>query len=185
MALPTFVRKHSLIAVTAALFGLAIWRLWWQPELPAVLAFIFGGVVLGVIDWRYHRLPTKLVYYTLAGVATGLVFGALVSWDWWPLLMATAGAVILANAFYAVHILGTKFLGMRIIGFGDVRLAFILGALLGWAGLSYLFTGMVVAMLVALPVALWTLWRERKFTVNIAFGTPLMIGTLAVVLLHA
>jgi prepilin signal peptidase PulO-like enzyme (type II secretory pathway) len=57
--------------------------------------------------------------------------------------------------------------------------------LLGWAGLSYLFTGMVVAMLVALPVALWTLWRERKFTVNIAFGPPLMIGTLAVVLLHA
>jgi hypothetical protein len=44
---------------------------------------------------------------------------------------------------------------------------------------------MFAAALVALPIALWTLYRERRFTVNIAFGPPLMIGTLAVVLLDA
>ena len=50
MALPTFVQKHALSAVTAALFLLAIVRLGLSAELPAVLvalglkksAFQFG-----------------------------------------------------------------------------------------------------------------------------------------------
>jgi leader peptidase (prepilin peptidase)/N-methyltransferase len=84
-----------------------------------------------------------------------------------------------------VYFLGTKFLGMKIIGFGDVRLAFILGALLGWYGLPYLITGMATALVVALPFAAVKLWQTRKFTVNMAFGPPLMLGTLIVILAHA
>ena len=57
--LPALVQKHALSAVTALLFGLAFWRLGLSPELPAVLAFIFGGVLLAVIDWKVHRLPTR------------------------------------------------------------------------------------------------------------------------------
>jgi hypothetical protein len=56
------------------------------------LAFIFGGVLLAVIDWKVHRLRTRLVYYTLAGVTTGLTFASLVEWDWKPLASAVAGA---------------------------------------------------------------------------------------------
>ena len=52
MSLPVLVRSHALTAVTAVLFGVAFWRLGLSPELPAVLAFIFGGVLLAVIDWR-------------------------------------------------------------------------------------------------------------------------------------
>src|SRR3954467_291666 len=88
MSLPALVHKHALSAATAALFALAFWRLGLSPELPAVLAFIFGGVLLAVIDWKVHRLPTRLVYYTLAGVAGGLLFASLVEWDWRPLLTA-------------------------------------------------------------------------------------------------
>ena len=54
--------------------GVALWRLGLSPQLPAVLAFIFGGVLLAVIDWKVRRLPTRLVDYTLAGVAAGLTF---------------------------------------------------------------------------------------------------------------
>jgi hypothetical protein len=45
---------------TAVLFALTFWRLGLNPELPAVLAFIFGGMLLAVIDWTVHRLPTRL-----------------------------------------------------------------------------------------------------------------------------
>ena len=86
------MRKHALNAATALLFGLAFWRLGLSPELPAVLAFIFGGVLLAVIDWKVHRLPTRLVYYTLAGVGAGLAFASLVEWDWHPMATAAAGA---------------------------------------------------------------------------------------------
>src|SRR6478735_10916166 len=85
MRVQSLVSEHGLNAVTVLLFGLAFWRLGLSPELPAVLAFIFGGVLLAVIDWKIHRLPTRLVYYTLAGVAAGLVFASLVEWDWRPL----------------------------------------------------------------------------------------------------
>ena len=127
--------KYWLNGGTAALMALATWRLRMDPVLPAVLVFIFGGMLLSVIDWKHHLLPRKWVYYTLAGVSAGLVFAALVSQDWAALLTAAIGAVVLANSFTAVYFLGTKFLGLKIIGFGDVRLAFILGALLGWYGL--------------------------------------------------
>jgi len=142
-------------------------------------------VLLSIIDWKHHLLPRKWVYYTLAAVSAGLAFAALVSWDWLALGTAALGAILLANAFAAVYFLGTKFLGLKIIGFGDVRLAFILGALLGWYGLPYLITGMVAALFVAFPFAIVKLWQTRKFTVNMAFGPPLMLGTLIVILAHA
>lgn len=177
--------KYWLNGGTAALMALATWRLWMDPLLPAVLAFIFGGVLLSVIDWKHHLLPRKWVYCTLAGVSAGLVFAGLLSENWSALLTAAIGAVVLANSFAAVYFLGTKFLGLKVIGFGDVRLAFVLGALLGWYGLPYLVTGMTVALIVALPFALARLIQTRRFTVNMAFGPPLMLGTLIVILAHA
>jgi len=61
MAFKALAQRQSLNAATAVLFGLAVWRLGFSPELPAVLAFIFGGVLLAVIDWRVQRLPTRIV----------------------------------------------------------------------------------------------------------------------------
>src|SRR6478735_1217167 len=92
MPLPAPVRKHALSAVTALLCAVAFWRLGLSPELPAVLAFIFGGVLLAVIDWRVRRLPRRLVYLTFTGVTAGLVFASLVEWEWKPFATALAGA---------------------------------------------------------------------------------------------
>jgi leader peptidase (prepilin peptidase)/N-methyltransferase len=184
MPVAQVVRKHALNSVTILLFVLAIWRVGLSPELPAVLAFIFGGVLLAVIDWKVHRLPTRLVYYTLAGVSAGLVFAALVTQDWLALGTAAIGASLYYGAFFAVYLLGTNFLGLKLIGFGDVRLAMVLGALLGWYGLDNLILGVVATALVTLPFAAVRLAQTRKFTVNMAFGPPLLMGTLAVVLLH-
>src|SRR5829696_2113487 len=127
MPVPTIVKKHALNAATAVLFALTVWRLGLSPELPAVFAFIFGGVLLAVIDWKVRRLPTRLVYLTLAGVAAGLLFASLVEWDWVPLATALAGAAFFANAFYVIWFISRRFLGMMILGFGDVRLAAVLG----------------------------------------------------------
>src|SRR5215207_11456526 len=123
MPLPALVHKHSLNAVTAFLFGLTTWRLGLSPELPAVLAFIFGGVLLAVIDWKVQRLPTRLVYLTLAGVGAGLGFASLVEWDWVPLVTAAVGAALLASGFLAFYALTKMIYGFVILGLGDVRLA--------------------------------------------------------------
>jgi len=185
MAIPPLLQKHALNGVTALLFGLTLWRLGVTPELPAVLAFIFGGVLLAVIDWKVQRLPTRLVYLTLAGVAAGLLFASLVEWDWVPLATAVVGGVLFVNAFYLIWFVTRQFLGLVILGFGDVRLAAVLGLVLGWYGLEYVFYGALVGHLLALVVAVATCIRKRKLSVNFAFGPPLIAGALAVVLFHA
>ena len=44
-----------------------------------MLALIFGGALLAVIDWKVQRLPRRIVFSTLAAVAGGLVFAAMVN----------------------------------------------------------------------------------------------------------
>jgi leader peptidase (prepilin peptidase) / N-methyltransferase len=70
------------------------------------------------------------------------------------------------------------------MGFGDVRLAAVLGAVLGWYGLGYvlwgLFVGHVFALLMGLLIGMR---RHRLRGLKIAFGPPLIAGTLLVVLL--
>jgi leader peptidase (prepilin peptidase) / N-methyltransferase len=185
MTLADLAHKNSLNAATALLSCLAIWRLGWSPELPAVLAFIVGGVLLAAIDWRVKRLPTKIVYCTLAAVAGGLVFASAVERDWVPLATAVAGGLLFANAFFLIWALTTKFAGLKVLGFGDIRLAAVLGMLLGWYGLPYVLYGAVVGHLLVLGIAVATCARARKLTVTYAFGPPLIAGTLAVVLFHA
>ena len=179
------MHKHALNGVTAMLFGLAFWRLGLSPELPAVLAFIFGGVLLAVIDWKVQRLPTRIVYFTLAGVGAGLVFAALVKWDWVPLATAVAGGLLFANAFFLIWFITRQFSGMIVLGFGDVRLAALLGLLLGWYGLPYVLYGAIAGHLLAIVVAIATCIHKRKLHMRYSFGPPLIAGTLAVVLLHA
>ena len=106
MTVRLFFQKHALNAVTAVLFALAFWRLGPSPELPAVLVFIFGGVLLSVIDWKVQRLPTQLVYYTLIGVGGGLVLASLLEWDWVPLATAVAGGTLFAGTFYLIWYAG-------------------------------------------------------------------------------
>ena len=184
MTLPTFVQKHSLNAVTAMLFGVAFWRIGFSPELPAVLAFIFGGVLLAVIDWKVQRLPTRIVYFTLAGVGAGLVFASVVEWNWVPLATAIAGGVLFANAFFLIWFFTTRFAGMVVIGFGDVRLAAVLGLLLGWYGLPYVLYGALAGHLLAVVIAVATCIHERKLHMRYSFGPPLIAGALAVVLVN-
>jgi leader peptidase (prepilin peptidase)/N-methyltransferase len=185
MPLPALVHKHALNAATVLLFGLAFWRIGLSPELPAVFAFIFGGVLLAVIDWKVQRLPTRLVRLTLAGVGAGLVFASMVEWDWKPLATAVLGGLLFANAFFLLWFVAKQFSGMMLLGFGDVRLAAVLGLLLGWYGLEYVVYGAIAGNLLALLLAVGMSIHKRKLILRYSFGPPLIAGTLAVVLFHA
>ena len=185
MPITALLHKHSLNIATGLLFALAFWRLGLSPELPAVLAFIFGGVLLAVIDWKVHRLPTRIIYLTLAGVAAGLIFASLVEWNVVPLATALLGALLFTNAFFLIWLFTTKYAGVMMLGYGDVRLAAVLGLLLGWYGLPFVLYGALVGHLLALAIAVATCIRKRQLHMTYSFGPPLIAGTLAVVLFAA
>jgi len=69
-------------------------------------------------------------------------------------------------------------------GFGDVRLALILGALLGWFGLINIAYGLVLGIVVAGVSGVFVAVKHRTLHKTMAFGPPLMIGALLVVLAH-
>ena len=70
------------------------------------------------------------------------------------------------GAFYAIWFLTRRFLGLVILGFGDVRLAIVLGMVLGWYGLEYVYYGALVGHLLAVAIAVATCIHKRKLHVR-------------------
>lgn len=107
-----------------------------RPELGVWLLLTPLGVLLAVVDHRVQRLPDVLTL-PLAGAALALL-GAVAflpehAGDW---LAALYGALALGAAYFVLFLINPN--GM---GFGDVKLALGLGAMLGWYGWSVLFLG--------------------------------------------
>jgi len=126
-------RRYPLVeATTGVLFALAAWFTGPSWVLPAVLWLVGIGVALALIDLDVHRLPNAIV---LPSYPVVLALLALASWhpggasDWPALLRALAGAAILLVAYELMAIVYPG--GM---GFGDVKLAGVLGLYLGWFG---------------------------------------------------
>jgi leader peptidase (prepilin peptidase)/N-methyltransferase len=178
-AAPISVRNPVVELTTGLLFAVTAWRLGPTPELAAVLAFVAGGVALAAIDLEHHRLPTPLVRVTLGLVAVGLIIAALAQGTVQPLLTAAVGAAIFCGMLLVAHLVSP-----RSMGFGDVRLAVVLGAVLGWYSLGLVIWGMLLGHLLgALAGLIVGLARRRVRGVKIAFGPPLIASALLVVLL--
>jgi leader peptidase (prepilin peptidase)/N-methyltransferase len=96
--------------------------------------------VLGYVDARTTFLPTRIVWPTLGLVALVAVAVAVVSGEGDDLRRAALGCVLYGGVFYVLWWLTPGF------GFGDVRLAFLLGAVLGFLGWEELGIGFAAAL---------------------------------------
>ena len=143
--------------------------------------FAVGGVALAVIDARTKLLPNRIVF-PLYGV--GLVGLSLASWlgsDWGAMV---SGLICMA-AFYAVFYLMAMFGPM---GFGDVKLAGLIGLYLGWISVPIAFAGILFGAVSAsvVCVALILVRSVRRIPwrgMEIAYGPYLLFGALAAVVL--
>jgi prepilin signal peptidase PulO-like enzyme (type II secretory pathway) len=110
----------------------------------AAYSVLFAGlVVLSVVDLRQGLVP-RVVLYTLAAlVGVALVGSATAGGQWHEVLDAAIGGAAAFGAFFAVW-----WFNPRGIGFGDVRLAGLLGIGLGWLGFFHLYVGVVIGLLV-------------------------------------
>ena len=171
-------RAALLAGVTVALFvGLAL-RYHDSWVLPAFLALAAGLVVLSVIDLEHFLLPNRIVY-PLAVTTVALLALAAVGDDAWPSFgRALLGGVVATVALGALHLLSP-----RSMGFGDVKLAFVLGLVLGWLGWSELVLGLFCGFLAGAVVGLaLVVLRHRGRKDHLPFGPFLAFGTLVVLL---
>lgn len=151
-----------------------IWRLGWSWELLALAPFVPAAVALFVVDVRTRYLPTWLIGPFYGWV---LVVGVLASVErgtWTPLLGELVGWLVLGGFFTVVWLL----LPEGGLGYGDVRLAGLLGLALGLVSWGAVAVGMATAILVAGLVSVVVLAFRRR-GVHIAYGPYLLVGGLA------
>ncbi len=146
-------------------------------EVPAYCALASGLVALSLIDLDHFLLPNRVLYPTGFIVAALLVLPAAIDGQWDSYLRAIEGGAAAFGVFFAIHIVSPR--GM---GFGDVRLSFVLGLALGWLSWGHVFLGLFLGFLLGAVVGTFliaTKLRSRKDPVP--FGPFMAAGALVAI----
>lgn len=154
----------ALLAGLLVLPGLA------AAHLPMWVAYLGAGCALVWVDLRSTWLPRRLNQLCLAQVALGLV--ALAAVDWRAALAGLVGGAAALALFHLVWRLGTGF------GYGDVRLAALVGTVAGAHGLQHWLTSILAGTLVG---AVWAVAhavanRGRDAPAHFPYGPSLWLG---------
>ena len=179
---PISARYPLVEALTGALFvGMAVrmeHHVHGYAVLPAYLVFTAAIIALAFIDLDTKRLPNVLVLPMYPVALVGLGVPALVYGQGHAALTAVIGGAGL-YAFYFVLCFGTAGKGL---GFGDVKLAGVLGLFLGWLGGRDVLVGAIAGIFAGGIVAVVLLARGAGRKAQVPFGPFLVIGALVGVL---
>ena len=176
-------RRYPLVElVTALLFAATAWWAVLRPGttldapgsvvLLAHLVLVALAVSLTLIDLDVHRLPDVIVLPGIAAAVVLLALAASLSAQWGSLLRALIGGAVLFVAYFLMLIAYPR--GM---GFGDVKLAGLIGLYLGWQGWGAVVVGGFAAFLLGGLYAVVLLLRRRAGRGSgIPFGPWMLLG---------
>ncbi|MCW2527140.1 MAG: Leader peptidase (Prepilin peptidase) / N-methyltransferase [Pseudonocardiales bacterium] len=174
---PISLRYPVIELLTAALFAattIRLGQLHLLPALPAYLYFGAMGVCLTAIDIDVQRLPNAIVLPSYPIVAILLAIAAVNQHDLSALLRSGIAAAALFIIYFAL-----AFAYPAGMGLGDVKLAGIVGGVMGYisyqvflvGAFAAFFLGSIIGVLVML-----TRRGSRKSTVP--FGPFMIVGAL-------
>jgi prepilin signal peptidase PulO-like enzyme (type II secretory pathway) len=133
---------------------------------------ISGLVVLSVYDLRWYLLPDKVLLPLIIPAGLILIIESLQAHSWRVAAGPLFAALLFGGIFYLLAVV-TKGKGM---GGGDIKLAFVMGLLLGIQKTSLaMFLAFVVAAVVGAILIVLRLKSRRS---HIPFGPFLIGGTL-------
>ena len=153
-------RQAAVVVGLPLLFVLLAGR---SGSLTAAL-FAAVLVLLAAIDWEQRRLPNVVVLPALA---------AAVALSDAPLAAALAAALAFA-AFLGLYALGRRLYGPGALGMGDVKLAALVAAVVGWPAAGWaLLLGVLLA---GGGAALWLLSGRAGRGALLPYGAFLALG---------
>ncbi len=191
---PISVRYPLIELATGLLFaGVTVWAVLVGPATAltgsasaleviaavlALLAYLYLGaisVALAAIDIELHRLPDRIVLPSIVVVAALLSASSLLSGDAWPILWGAVGSV---GLFLLYFVMAVAYPGG--MGFGDVKLAALLGFALAWLGWAELAVGAFGAFVFGGVFSLILLIARRAGRRSkIPFGPWMLAGAFA------
>ncbi len=160
------IPRHPLLAATVALLAVFSFAKFGLTPEAFVAAFACAALaVLAAIDIEHRLLPNRILFPAFLVVVVAQVAIApdrAVEW----LLAGLAAAVFLALPLI---------IRRDAMGMGDVKLALLLGAIVGWK----VFPAIVIGCFAMLPFALAMLVRDRSIKgATLPFGPFLAFGTV-------
>jgi leader peptidase (prepilin peptidase)/N-methyltransferase len=167
---PISVAYPIVETVTAAVF-VAHWLVFGpQPLLIIRTAFACALIVLFVIDLRHKILPDVI---TLPGIALGL---ACSLFDGVGIVSSLAGAAAGAGILWLLAELWLRLRGIEAMGFGDVKMLAMIGAVLGFdlVILTFILASLVGGVVGAVLIAT----RRGGMASEVPFGTMLAAAAL-------
>lgn len=166
-------RTAISVVVVSALTCVALAYVVSNPRLAVVALHLAAlAIPLGLIDASTYTLPRAPVYAAYATTALILPTAAMGEHLAERLVTATLAALALTTALYLLALTGG-------LGLGDVRLAPVLGAHLGWAGWKTLATGVGLAFLLGALLAVLLVALQRiKPADRVPFGPALLAGSI-------
>jgi len=149
-----------------------------RPELVVWLLLAPACVLLAVVDAAAHRLPDVLSLPAAAATLILLGLASLLPEAGGSWMSALLGSLVLGAGYLALFVISQGF------GFGDVKLALVLGAVLGWYGWPFVLVGTFAGYLLGAlyGIGLLVVGRAGRDT-RIPFGPFLIAGAFAGVLL--
>lgn len=160
-------------AVTGVAFAAIVWFTPQPSLIPTLLYFAAISIALTMIDLRTLRLPNAIVLPSIIVVAVTLALAAGLTQEWPAFLRAAAAAGVLTGV-YGLLWLGS---GGRAFGFGDVKLAVILGAITGYLGWPVFLIGIAAGWFTGALVAVVGLVAGKvQRGKPVPFGPALIAG---------
>jgi leader peptidase (prepilin peptidase)/N-methyltransferase len=172
------VRYFLVPLANAALFVAVGARIGADWALPAFLVFFAALLAISVIDLERQIIPNRVVYPAIFVSIPLLAVAAVAQHDLARLERALVGAALAWLALLVIHLVSPG--GM---GFGDVRLSFLLGLFLGWLSYGHVLTGLFLGFLLGAVVGLVLVGlRLRSRTDHVPFGPFLAAGAALAIL---
>ncbi len=160
----------ALIVITYLRYGLG-----WEFAAKAILCLLL--IAIFFIDLKHRIIPDVI---TLPGVALGLLFSFFAKSP--SVLNSLIGILVGGVLFYVSAILGELLFKKESLGGGDIKLAMMLGAFLGWQKILLVF--LLSAVLGTVVGAIAMLFsKDVKKTRMIPFGPFLALGTVLAIFL--
>jgi len=162
--------RYPLVEALAVAAGvIVLWRL--GPTWDALRAFV---LVLALIAITFTDLEHRIIpdWITLPGILVGLAFQLYPSPR--AVLDGLTGCVVAGGIFFAIAWLSPKVFGKEGMGGGDIKLAAMMGAFLGW---KVVLVAIYVAVLVGGVSGVLLLFLGlRRLGQELAFGPFLALG---------
>lgn len=169
---PISVRYPLVELAGGVVFAGAAVRIGFHWDLPAFLVMLASLLALSLIDLEHLVLPKRIVYPSLVMMSALLVLAAAVDGRWHNLFVAVISAAAWLAVFFIINAVSP-----RALGFGDVRLAPLLGLGLGWLGVRYVILGFFSANLIGALVGVILIATKRMSRhQQIPYGVFLALG---------